>query len=81
MTSQTNSFKRLILKIQKDLKNRNSEEKLAALTKCVSERLDRSASVYYDNLTQNCEYLLSKNPITVLKTISKEFQTEEDDYE
>ena len=48
------------------------------LKSCIASRLDKSLELYEDNLLKTCEYLLSKNPVTMIKGITKEFKEKEE---
>lgn len=73
-------LKYILADIINELKAReNSREEV--LKTCISDRLDRSLELYEDNLLETCKYLLSKNPVTMIKGIAKEFKetVKEDD--
>lgn len=43
----------------------------------IKKRLDVSLELYYEHLIETCKFLISKNAITMLKGISREFNGEE----
>lgn len=63
-------FKNNLIYILRELKlhHRNPSELLG---KYVEERLDKSLCTYYDALLENAAYLERKNPLKVMKQISK----------
>lgn len=83
MTSEGNSlarFKEILLTI-KNRASQSSDAKTAAdvIGECIDKRLDGSFNNYYDNLVENIQFLLSKNPISMIKDINKVFAPKDGD--
>lgn len=49
------------------------------MEQCVSNKLDTALESYYGELLNTVDYLLSKNSITVLKGIAKQFRKDNHD--
>jgi hypothetical protein len=49
----------------------------AVLKKCIKTTLVKSEIIYNDTLEKTQEYLLSRNPVQVLKTINREQKRDE----
>ena len=45
--------------------------------RCIDVKLERSLHHYEENLMDTCRYVLSRNPITMLKGMSKELVGED----
>jgi hypothetical protein len=83
MISEENSlarFKEILLTI-KNRASQSSDAKTAAevIGECIDKKLDRSFNNYYDNLVDNIQFLLSKNPISMIKDINKVFAPKDGD--
>lgn len=39
---------------------------------CIAKKLDRSLSNYESHLEDTCKYILSKNPISIIKAVASE---------
>lgn len=68
-------LKTILVNALTDIKQRE-ERKQSLMADCVDNKLDRSLKQYEDNLRKTCEYILMKNPISVIKRINKDFQEE-----
>lgn len=42
------------------------------MKECVSKRLEDSIELYQDNLLDTCKYVLSRNPVIMMKDLNKE---------
>ena len=69
-----------LLSILKDIKSRE-QRKESLMKESVGLKLDRSLEFYESNLQDTCKYILSKNPITTIKGINKEFKSKENSEE
>ena len=61
-----------LLSILKDIRQRE-QRKDSLMKESVGAKLDRSLEFYESNLQDTCRYILSKNPISTIKGINKEF--------
>lgn len=68
-------LKNKLYNILQDINSLNRSPE-SVMEKCVSEKLDNALNVYYKELNNTIDYLLSKNSIAILKGISKEFGKE-----
>lgn len=59
--------------------DKRSKRAQSVMGDCVDHKLDRSLEQYQGHLQRTCELLLSKNPVTMMKTITKDFQEEEEE--
>ena len=69
-------FKDILLEALAEIKRRE-ERKQDLMKDCVEAKLDRSLRNYEVNLKETCNLLLSRNPISIIKGINKEFAEEE----
>lgn len=70
----------LILTIKKINTFEAREE--AIMKECIDNKLDRSLKNYESHLEETCRYVLSRNPISMIKALAADPQTkkkEEDD--
>ncbi len=65
-------LKDILLNILKDI-NQREKRKDSLLKEGVGIKLDRSLEFYESNLEDTCKYILSKNPISMMKGINREF--------
>ena len=83
MNSTETSFKNALLTILAKI-NESEQHKRDVFAESVDEKLDRSFQNYEKELEETCKYILSKNPVKVIKEINrinkkKEKEEEEQD--
>lgn len=64
-------FKDLLLDILHRIEQ-SEQEKRDILKLSVEEKLERSVRKYKEELEKTCKYILSKNPISVIKEMNRE---------
>ena len=69
-------LKYILADVLRELDSRQSRKK-SVMESCIDFRLNKSLELYEDNLKKTCEYLLSKNPKTMIKSLVKEFKGKE----
>ncbi len=81
ISNEANHFKELLLQILARI-NESEQHKRDVFQDGVDEKLDRSFRNYEKELEETCKYILSKNPVSVIKEmnrISKRKEKTEDD--
>lgn len=61
----------ILFSIEKDLKEHNKDRN-TMMSLCVEERLNKSLSTYYKELSNSINYLEYKDSLRVMKKINKE---------
>lgn len=69
-------FKDILLTTLKDIKERESRKE-SVMKDCIDVKLERSLNNYEENLKETCKYILSKNPISIIKKLNKDFEEEQ----
>ena len=76
--TEANNFKNTLLSILKRIEQ-IEQEKRDILKLSVEEKLERSARKYEEELEKTCKYILSKNPISVIKEMNRESKRRKED--
>lgn len=77
-------FKEILYNIREDI-SKLTDNSNALMKNQIKDRLDYSLELYKENLENTCRYVLSKNPLTMLKgfgqEIMKDRQEDDDKYD
>ena len=69
-------LKTVLLDTLSEIETREARNE-SVMKDCVETKLDRSLRNYEDNLKQTCAYILSRNPVSIMKGMAKELGAEE----
>jgi hypothetical protein len=67
----TDMFKEILYNIREDI-SKLTDNSNALMKNQIKDRLDYSLELYKENLENTCRYVLSKNPLTMLKGFVQE---------